>query len=137
MDKSLSYAVPDGIESDDSLTQPSTPNHLGQHLLADFFGARHLRDPALIEQVLVAAARSAGAKVLGTHIHDFGEGKGVTGVITLAESHISIHSWPEHDYAAIDIFMCGGANPMIALKSLEEALQPSKIHIHLIGRGEI
>jgi S-adenosylmethionine decarboxylase len=137
MDKSLSYVVPDEIKSDDSHALPQTPNHLGHHLLADFFGAGHLCDPAVIEQVLVAAAHSAGAKVLGTHIHDFGEGKGVTGVITLAESHISIHSWPEHDYAAIDVFMCGDANPMVALKSLEGALQPTKIHIHLIGRGEI
>jgi len=137
MDKSLSYLLQDELHSVNSITPHSVPNPLGRHLIADFFGAAHLRDPAIIENILIAAALAAGAKVLGSHIHDFGEGKGVTGVVTLAESHMSIHSWPEHDYAAIDIFMCGDADPMIALKSLEAALQPSKTHIHVIARGKI
>jgi S-adenosylmethionine decarboxylase len=137
MDKSSSYKLQDEPHSDRSLARQSTPNPLGRHLIADFFGADHLRNPTVIERVLIAAAQAAGAQVLGSHIHDFGEGKGVTGVITLAESHMSIHSWPEHDYAAIDVFMCGDADPMIALRSLQEALRPSKTHIHVIARGEI
>jgi S-adenosylmethionine decarboxylase len=113
------------------------PNPLGRHLIADFFGARYLHDPAFIKQALIDAAQAAGAKVLGSHIHDFGEGMGVTGVVTLAESHISIHSWPEHCYAAIDVFMCGDADPRVALNSLMAALQPSKTSIELYQRGEI
>ena len=74
--------------------------------------------------------------MLGTHIHDFGEGMGVTGVVILAESHISIHSWPEHDYAAIDIFMCGEADPQIALNSLQVLLHPSSTRIQVLPRGE-
>ncbi|MEJ2609451.1 MAG: adenosylmethionine decarboxylase [Candidatus Thiodiazotropha sp.] len=135
MDKSIRYKSEQ--HSDNSSASHTTPNHLGRHLIADFFGAEHLQDSAHIERALLAAALAAGAKVLNSHIHDFDEGQGVTGVITLAESHISIHSWPEHDYAAIDIFMCGNANPLIALKSLEEALRPTKTNIHVIERGGI
>jgi S-adenosylmethionine decarboxylase len=116
------------------VTPPPSP--LGRHLIADFFGAEHLQDPDFIEQAMVNAALAAGARVLGSHIHTFGEGMGVTGVITLAESHISIHSWPEHGYAAIDVFMCGEADPMIALRLLVEALHPSKTSVRVHPRGE-
>jgi S-adenosylmethionine decarboxylase len=55
----------------------------------------------------VAAAAAAHARVLGVHLHHFGEGMGVTGVALLAESHISIHTWPEAGSAAVDLFVCG------------------------------
>jgi S-adenosylmethionine decarboxylase len=135
MDGSKSYnQKPKHSEPAKSLNPP--PNPLGRHLIADFFGAENLQDPEIIEQALVNAAEAAGAKVLGSHIHDFGEGMGVTGVVTLAESHISIHSWPEHDYAAIDVFLCGEADPTIALKSLLEALRPRKTNVQVHPRGE-
>ncbi len=54
-------------------------------------------------------AEAAGATVLAANFHDFGSGLGNTGVLTLAESHITVHSWPEHDYAALDMFVCGDA----------------------------
>jgi S-adenosylmethionine decarboxylase len=55
------------------------------------------------------------ARVLFSHFHAFGEGQGVTGVVLLAESHITIHTWPECGFAAADIFMCGSAQPELAL----------------------
>jgi len=98
----------------------------GTHLLADMSGIDPglLVDCARIEQLLCDAAAAANAKVLHSHFHGFGEGLGVTGVVLLAESHITIHTWPEHGFAAADIFMCGTSQPQLALEIIEEALQP-------------
>ncbi|WP_404482901.1 adenosylmethionine decarboxylase [Novosphingobium sp. BL-52-GroH] len=77
------------------------------HLIADIEGCSGLGDLALVEQALRDAATAARANVLGVHLHHFGPGMGVTGVALLAESHISIHTWPEHGIAAVDLFVCG------------------------------
>ena len=70
-----------------------------------------------------------------SHFHPFGPGLGVTGVVLLAESHISIHTWPEQGYAAIDIFMCGAAEPQRALDVLREALAPAGCAMRALHRG--
>jgi len=89
---------------------------LGRHLIADIVGASGLDDCARIEATLRTAAQAARVTVLDVRLHHFGEGAGVTGVALLAESHISIHTWPEHAIAAIDIFVCGAnADPDAAL----------------------
>ena len=82
----------------------------GLHLVADIAGASGLGDLPLIEAVLREAAQAARATVLDVRLHHFGPGKGVTGVALLAESHISIHTWPEHGLAAVDIVFCGAAS---------------------------
>ncbi|HEX8610969.1 MAG TPA: adenosylmethionine decarboxylase, partial [Telluria sp.] len=98
----------------------------GIHLLADFHGV----DPVLltvsaeIDALLRAGAEAAGARILHSHFHSFGAMMGVTGVLLLAESHISIHTWPEYGFAAADIFMCGDAQPQLALQVIELALKP-------------
>jgi len=109
----------------------------GRHVLADFRGvpATRLTDAAALEAQLVAAAQAAGAHVLSAHFHHFGEGAGVTGVVMLSESHISIHSWPEHQFAALDIFMCGTAQPELALAWLQDALAPESVHVTTVARG--
>jgi S-adenosylmethionine decarboxylase len=110
---------------------------VGSHILADFYGvsAQLLRSSLELEQLLRRAAEIAGAKVVGSHFHSFGHAEGVTGVVLLAESHISIHTWPESDFAAVDIFMCGSANPQRALDALVEALAPSSQHVEVAARG--
>jgi S-adenosylmethionine decarboxylase len=77
------------------------------HIVADLIKCERLDDPAHIEQVLHAAAQAAKANVVGIHLHHFGDGMGLTGVAMLAESHISIHTWPEAGIAAVDLFVCG------------------------------
>jgi S-adenosylmethionine decarboxylase len=108
----------------------------GIHILVDFYGAQHVTETNVLRDIMIEAAQVAGATVLSCDLHEFGENSGVTGVAVLAESHISIHTWPEHDYAAIDIFMCGDADPHKAVKLLQDRLRPSSTQIttHVRGR---
>ena len=115
------------------------PSHrpAGIHLLADFNGvsADKLVSCEAIDALLRAAATAAGATILHSHFHSFGPQQGVTGVLLLAESHISIHTWPEFGFAAADIFMCGDAAPQLALDVIEGALCAGSRVIHTIARG--
>lgn len=110
----------------------------GEHWLLDLAGVEptRLADPAGLEALLRAAAIAAGATAIGANFHHFGEGGGVTGVLLLRESHISIHSWPEHGFAALDIYMCGSCRPERAVDTLLEALQPTQPHCRRLLRGE-
>jgi S-adenosylmethionine decarboxylase len=109
----------------------------GRHVLADFHGcAAPLDDIGLVERALRDAARAAGATILDLNLHHFGPGQGVTGVALLAESHLSIHTWPEHDYAALDLFLCGRRHDIDgALQVLADAFAPSDIAPRTIARG--
>lgn len=97
--------------------------------------AQTLTEPATIESLLLKGARAAGATILFSHFHTFGPGKGVTGVVLLAESHISIHTWPEFGFVAADIFMCGKAEPKLALEVIRLALEPASCSVQTISRG--
>lgn len=110
---------------------------LGAHLIADLHDAGALIDPVPAKDVLARAARAAGATLLDVAVHDFGDRAGFTGVATLAESHISIHTWPEYGYAAVDIFMCGDAQPELSLKVLQEYFKPARTEVQTIGRGHV
>ncbi|WP_223006769.1 adenosylmethionine decarboxylase [Streptomyces roseirectus] len=107
----------------------------GTHLLADLVGASRLDDPAHAETVLRECARAAGALLLYVHVHHFGRGGGVSGVAVLAESHISVHSWPEYRFAAVDLFMCGTAEPNKALPVLQAGFSPERIVAQELVRG--
>ncbi len=98
-------------------------------------GAPQLRDAVALEALLRAAARQAGAQVLGNHFHAFGEEDGVTGVVLLSESHVSVHTWPESGFAAIDIFMCGSADPERALEELARVLRPARRQVTRASRA--
>ncbi len=109
--------------------------YAGGHLLLDLWGARNLTDPEAIETALREAALAAGATILHAHLHQFGDGGGVSGVLVLAESHISIHTWPERDFAAIDIFMCGACDPHRSVPLLQRAFQPDDLQLSEFRRG--
>jgi S-adenosylmethionine decarboxylase len=117
--------------------KPVQHAHSGTHLVADFHGiaANSLMDVAAIEALLKQAALSAGATIVYSHLHAFGAGQGVTGVVLLAESHISVHTWPELGYAALDIFMCGQADPHEALAVIEAGLKPQSRDVQCLNRG--
>ncbi len=109
----------------------------GVHLIVDLYEAKHLDNIDLIDEALRKCVAAAGATLLHIHLHHFEPNGGVSGVAVLAESHISIHTWPEADYAAIDIFMCGRATPDACIPVLREAFQPKNVAVgeHLRGRG--
>ena len=108
----------------------------GKHVLLDFWGAKFLKDKEVIEGALQTAADACGATVLSIQVHEFGESTGITGVAILAESHITIHTWPEIDYAALDIFVCGTCDPDKATKVLTNIFQPEKSKVTTHHRGQ-
>jgi len=107
----------------------------GKHLLLDLYQAIHLTDKNVIEQALLQAADACNAKVLQKNFHSFGVGQGITGMLLLAESHISIHTWPESHFAAVDIFMCGNCDPALAIEPIKKFLCPQSIDVREFDRG--
>lgn len=107
----------------------------GTHLLIDLWDAQHLEDENFINEAIQRAVKAGSATLLNIFLHKFGEGGGVTGVAILAESHISIHTWPETGYAAIDVFMCGSSEPELSMKSLIEDFKPQKYQFSKNTRG--
>ena len=111
--------------------------YAGTHLIIDLLGAERLDDLEHIERTLRDCVDAAGATLLHIHLHHFTPNGGVSGVAVLAESHISVHSWPERGYAAFDVFMCGAAEPERTIEVLREAFRPARLVIgeHLRGKG--
>ncbi|MEH6545826.1 MAG: adenosylmethionine decarboxylase [Sneathiella sp.] len=106
----------------------------GTHLIVDLWGAKGLNDADLIESTLRQCAEIAGATILHFHMHAF-EPDGLSGVLVLAESHISFHSWPERGFMALDIFMCGETDPHKAIPLLKEAFEPRTLQLNELKRG--
>lgn len=109
----------------------------GTHLIIDLWGASRLDEIEHIENTLRDAVDAAGATLLHIHLHHFTPNGGVSGVAVLAESHISIHTWPERDYAALDVFMCGDAEPHNAIPILKQAFEPSSVQVGDHKRGVV
>jgi S-adenosylmethionine decarboxylase proenzyme len=112
---------------------------LGKHLLLELNGCDHklLNDISFIKETMLAAAKASGATVLGESFHQFSP-QGVSGVIIIAESHLTVHTWPEHGYAGADIFTCGTrVKPEKAAKVIIAKLKPSTHSIILMERGII
>lgn len=95
---------------------------------------RVLDDPPLLEQFLLEAARVAGCTVLGSVKHQF-QPHGASVVVLVAESHLSIHTWPEHGYAAADILTCGKTLPEEGVNSLIRQLKPGRTEVRRYQRG--
>ena len=108
----------------------------GVHLIIDLHGARRLNDLDHIDGVLRKCAEAAGATLLHMHLHRF-QPDGVSGVAVLAESHISIHTWPEAGYAALDVFMCGNTAPERCVPILREAFAAERVGVSELLRGQV
>ncbi len=106
----------------------------GTHLIVELAEADGLDDPARIEQAFLDAIDAAGATLLHIHLHRFTP-QGVSGVAVLAESHISVHTWPESRYGAFDVFMCGDADPHAAVEVLRRAFNAGRVEVQEIRRG--
>lgn len=109
--------------------------YAGIHLIAEFWGGKNIDNSKEIEKILIGATKAAGNTPLKIAIHKFLP-QGITGIVLLAESHIALHSWPEINYLAIDIFTCGGeAKPEKALNYFKKRFNPKKIQVKRIKRG--
>lgn len=109
----------------------------GRHLIAELTGCDPaiLRDPVRIRALLLGSAEAAGVTTVADHVHRFAGG-GVTGFVMLAESHISIHTWPEVGYAALDVYTCGDrASPDRACEYLADGLGTQDRRILVLDRG--
>ena len=107
----------------------------GTHLILDCWEATHLDDINRIEAALREAVEVSGATLLHIHLHHFTPNGGVSGVAVLAESHISIHTWPERDFAALDVFMCGDTQPEKVIPVFEKAFETNRIEVKTYLRG--
>ena len=112
---------------------------LGKHLLLELNDCdpKLLNDISFIREIMLAAANESGATVLGESFHQFSP-QGVSGVILIAESHLSVHTWPEHGYAGADIFTCGTrVKPERAAEVIIAKLKPGTHSVILMNRGMI
>lgn len=109
---------------------------VGAHVLADFWGCQFnkLDDAELLMKSLREAAKAANMTILGEEAHKF-EPQGFTGMLLLAESHISIHTYPEKGYAAIDVFTCGSGMTQKAIDHLKGILLPTRSKERILFRG--
>ena len=127
----------DGEVRKDYFVEKDGERFAGTHLLVDLWDASNLSDPGLIDAALREAAVKAGATILHSHFHHFTPNGGVSGVVVLAESHISIHTWPERRFAAVDIFMCGACDPHDAVPVLRRAFEPGRLDLNEERRGRV
>lgn len=115
---------------------PTKENYVGIHLFGEFWNGKIIEDSKEIEKILVEAAKVSNSTVLKIVVHKF-EPQGLTGFVLLAESHISIHTWPEWNLVAVDIFTCGSkAMPQKAFDYLKEVFQPKSFNFKKLNRGK-
>ena len=118
----------------------STPrekyNALGRHILLELYDcpAHLLERPPTSEQFLLAAADKMQATVVSAHFHAFSP-YGVSGVVIIQESHLTIHTWPEHGYAAIDIFTCGHLLIEEGVQYLTAVFEAERHELREVARG--
>lgn len=109
--------------------------YAGTHLIIELWNAKNLSSLPKIRKSLKDSVKAIGANLLNISLHKFSPSGGVSGVAVISESHISVHTWPEYNYAALDIFVCGQVNPYKAIGILKEQYQTSNIQISEIKRG--
>jgi S-adenosylmethionine decarboxylase len=140
----LKVATPEPAAAIPALNEDERKDHFavrngvrcaGVHLIVDLHGAERLDDIEHIEATLRRCVAASQATLLHIHLHHF-QPSGVSGVAVLAESHISIHTWPEAGYAALDVFMCGSANPDACIPVLREAFSAKRVGVDEILRGK-
>lgn len=109
--------------------------YAGKHWLIDIYGASNLDAIDFVEKALREAVKVAEATLLHIHLHKFSPNGGISGVAVLAESHISLHTWPEVGFAAFDVFMCGEAKPELTLDVFKSYFKPEHIDVRPYRRG--
>ena len=113
-----------------------THKEFGKHYLVELIGCDpgRLKHVTHVQKLLLQAARKSNATILKHFFHQF-EPAGVTGIILITESHFFIHTWPDDQYAALDIFTCGAMEPKAAIENLKKSFRAKKVKIRTIVRG--
>lgn len=124
------------IERRDHFVRRDGREFAGTHLIVDFWETDRLDDLQRMERALRAAVEAGGATLLHIHLHHFDVNGGISGVAVLAESHISVHTWPERRFAAFDVFMCGDSDPDASVAALEGVFRPGRVESHTCLRGQ-
>jgi len=112
---------------------------LGKHILVELYECNNqiLNDPEIIGTKMRKAADISGATIVSSNFHHFSP-HGVSGVVIIAESHLTIHTWPEYGYAAVDLFTCGDTvDPWAAFKYLKSEFECSHFSVIEMKRGQI
>ena len=107
----------------------------GIHIIIDLWDCNFDNKIIPLRKMIKEAVKLSKANILHLHMHRFGKEQGISGVAVLAESHISVHTWPERKYIAFDIFMCGDTCPELASEYLIKTLKPKRKKIQIIKRG--
>ena len=116
----------------------------GLHLIGDLYGclcdSRLMLDAPYLENFCRERVAAAGLTTVGSLFHSFGEGGGVTGVVVLAESHLSIHTWPEAGYVTLDVYVCSyrqdnSAKAEQLFDTVMQAFAPEQPHLHRVVRA--
>lgn len=128
----------------DARLRPAARKAAGLHLLGDLHGcrgdARLMRDATHLQAFCQHAVADAGLTAVGALFHSFGEGAGVTGVVVLAESHLSIHTWPEDGYVTLDVYVCSYSTDnrqraQALFDAVARAFSPAQPHLQRVERG--
>ena len=132
----LAVTHSDSEERKDYFCQRDGVRYAGTHLIVDVLNGTRLDDIDHIEQTFRRCIEVSEATLLHIHLHHFTPNGGVSGVAVLSESHISIHSWPEYGYAAVDFFTCGeSVDPYKAHEHMKEMLAAAKATVQELKRG--
>ncbi|HET7409976.1 MAG TPA: adenosylmethionine decarboxylase [Paracoccaceae bacterium] len=122
-------------DRDDHFIRRDGKIYAGTHLIIEVVDGEGLDDEPRIQQAFRDCVDACGATLLHIHTHKFSP-QGVSGVAVLAESHISVHTWPEIGYGAFDVFMCGEARPWKAVEVLRAAFRAGEVRVKELLRGE-
>lgn len=109
--------------------------YAGIHLIVEVWRARYLKSLPQIKKILQESVKACQATLLKIDLHKFTPSGGISGIGILKESHISVHTWPEYKYAALDIFVCGTIDPHKAIPVIKKGFMPEKIQVVEIKRG--
>ena len=126
---------PRSVPHQDLHAETDLAPHVGQHLLIDIWGARNLDDLNAVQTALLEAIHACGATLIVLKLHQFELGNGITGMAILSQSHMSIHTWPEIGYAAIDLFVCGMNDPHVIVPILQTSFMPTRLEVAEQKRG--
>jgi S-adenosylmethionine decarboxylase len=116
----------------------STNGHVkyaGVQLIIELWDAKNLSSTPKIKKILTAAIDACGATLLKIDLHKFSPYGGISGMAIISESHLSIHTWPEYNYAALDVFVCGNVDPYNAVPVIRKGFETENVQIAEFKRG--